>query len=112
MDERPEGHELLALAAEAFRRQIAPVLGDDTKYVSLMVLKAMTIAQRELREGGGARRVEPEGARAELARRVRSGGVDHDAAAQRALWELTRQRANESSPRAGSEPVSLGSSKA
>src|SRR4051794_19477704 len=49
MRERPEGQALLQLAVATLREQILPILPDDMKYVGLMIIKAVSIAERQLR---------------------------------------------------------------
>lgn len=119
MREQPRGDQLLAIAAKTFRDQVLPALPEDRKYAALMILNAMSIAERQLAIGEGPLNDEcdllevvldasPEAsalhARAlelnrELARRVRAGLFDHDDTGQRVLWAVTLQKVLESAPR-------------
>ncbi len=119
MRERPEGAALLSVAAQTLREQVLPVLAEDKKYLVLMVLKALSLAEgqlsgedpqlqgeRELLEGllkqtasGDDLRACVEKLERELGRRVRQGTYDHDQAGQLVLWKLTLQRVRESAPR-------------
>lgn len=119
MRDRPQGHELLAEAARVFREQLLPALPEEKRYLALMMLNAMGIAERQLAIGEGPLNeecdllevvldAEPQAselqARAvelnrELARRVRAGGADDDEALQHVLWAITLQRVRESAPR-------------
>jgi hypothetical protein len=49
MRERPEGSELLQIAAATLREQILPALAEGQRYAALMILNAMSIAERQLR---------------------------------------------------------------
>lgn len=119
MRDRPEGLALLQLAAENLREQILPVLAEDKKYVALMILRAMSIAERQLRpdevslegererlEGlldqtrpGGGLRAHVGALERELAQQVRKGAHDDRDTVRRLLWDLTVQRVRESAPR-------------
>ncbi len=113
MRERPAGSELLAIAERTLREQLLPKLRDEQRHLVLMVLKALSIAERQLTldespfdveraqleallggEGASAAELERE-----LASRVRRGACDDDHAAQRVLWDLTLRRVRESAPR-------------
>jgi hypothetical protein len=117
---RPLGHELLAIAATTLREEILPTLRDDKKYLALMIVNAVSVAERQQRAGERPLHVEAaELERAldvesgesdvqtrvaelsrELARRVREGCCDDDVAIQRVLWTITVARVRESAPRA------------
>lgn len=119
MRERPEGAALLAVAAQTLREQVLPVLAEDKKYLVLMVLKALSLAELQLSGEDPQLRVERELLEAllhqsfpgddlracveklerELGHRVRQGAYDDDRAGQLALWKLTLQRVRESAPR-------------
>lgn len=119
MRDRPQGHELLAIAAKTFREQLLPALPEDKKYAALMVLNAMSIAQRQQAIGEWPLNdecdllevvldAEPKSAELharanelnrELAQRVRSGALDNDDAGRHVLWAVTLQRVRESAPR-------------
>lgn len=119
MRDRPQGHELLAIAAKTFRDKVLPALPEAAKYDALMILNAMSIAERQQATGEGPLNDEcdlleavldctPESselhARAaelnrELARRVRAGAADDDESLRRVLWAIALQKARESSPR-------------
>jgi hypothetical protein len=119
MRDRPEGLSLIQIAAATFREQILPVLPEDKKYVALMVLRALSIAERQLKSDElplererdvlemllkearhqGDVHADVLRLERELARQVRSGKHDTNRAAQRLLWDLTVQRVRESAPR-------------
>ncbi|MFZ5698053.1 MAG: DUF6285 domain-containing protein [Pseudomonadota bacterium] len=119
MRDRPQGHELLVIAAKTFREEILPVLPDEKKYAALMILNALSIAERQQATGEGPLNdecdllevlldVSPQAselrARAvelnrEFARRVRVGAYDDDDTGRHVLWALTLQRVRESAPR-------------
>lgn len=119
MRDRPQGHELLAIAAKTFREQLLPALPEDKKYAALMVLNAMSIAERQQAIGEGPLNdecdllevvldAEPKSAELharanelnrELAQRVRCGALDKDDAGRHVLWAVTLQRVRESAPR-------------
>ena len=119
MRDQPQGDALLAIAAKTLREQILPALPEDKKYAALMVLNAMSIAERQLAIGEGPlndecdllevvldhtpQAIELQARAAELnrefARRVRSGAFDNDDAGQHVLWAITLQRVRESAPR-------------
>lgn len=119
MRDRPEGLSLLQIAASTLREQILPVLSEDKKYVALMVLRALTIAERQLKadelplererdvlemllkdtHSSGDVRAHVLRLERELARQVRSGMYDEHRVGQRLLWDLTVQRVRESAPR-------------
>lgn len=119
MRDHPQGHELLAVAAKTFREQLLPALPEEKKYTALMILNAMSIAERQQAIGEGPLNdecdlleavlgAEPDcaelhgraaGLNRELARRVRAGLVDNDDTCQHVLWAITLQRVRESAPR-------------
>lgn len=119
MRDRPQGHELLAIAAKTFREQLLPALPEERRYVALMVLNAMSIAERQQAIGEGPLNDEcdllevvldhtPQAAELharaqelnrEFARRVRAGQADSDESLRHVLWALTLQRVRESAPR-------------
>ena len=119
MRDRPEGLMLLQLAETTLREQLLPALSEDKKYVALMVLKALSIAGRQLsadlgplvrerdaleaalqvNQRSGDVRADLAALERELAQRVRSGACDEHSGLQRLLWDLTCQRVRESAPR-------------
>lgn len=119
MRDHPQGHALLAIAAKTFREQLLPALPEEKKYIALMVLNAMSIAERQQQTGEGPLNDEcdllevvldttPQAtelhARAcelnrEFARRVRAGACDSDDTNRHVLWALTLQKVRESAPR-------------
>ncbi len=119
MRDRPQGHELLCIAAKTFREEILPVLPAEQQYTALMILNAMAITERQQAIGEGPLNdecdllevmldVSPQAselhARAvelnrEFARRVREGVYDGDDTGRHVLWALTLQRVRESAPR-------------
>ena len=120
MRNRPYGHELLGIAATTFRDELLPALPEDRKYLAMMRLNALGIAERQLGTGDDAQLAEvaaleallgvPTDADASLnarlaalnrvlAQRIRKGALDDDRAAQQLLWAITLQKVRESSPR-------------
>lgn len=120
MRNRPYGHELLGIAAKTFRDELLPALPEDQKYLAMMLLNALGIAERQLGTGDDAQLAEvaaleallavPTDADASLnarltalnralAQRIRKGALDDDRAAQQLLWAITLQKLRESSPR-------------
>lgn len=119
MRDRPQGHELLAIAAKTFREQLLPALPEEKKYAALMVLNALSIAERQQAIGEGPLNdecdllevvldAEPHNAELharatelnrEFARRIRAGAIDTDDAGRHVLWAITLQRVRESAPR-------------
>lgn len=119
MRERPRVDELLALAAKIFREHLLPALPEEKKYVALMVLNAMWIAERQQATCEDPLNDEcdllevvlfitPQSAELheralelnrEYARRVRESAFDNDDTGRHVLWALTLQRVRESSPR-------------
>lgn len=119
MRDRPQGHELLAIAAKTFREHVLPALPEDRKYQALMILNAMSIAERQQEMGEGPLNDEcdllevvldttPKAdelhSRAaelnrEFARRVRDGAYDNDDTGRHVLWAVTLQKVRESAPR-------------
>lgn len=119
MRDRPQGHELLTIAAQTFRDEILPALPEEKKYTALMILNAMSIAERQQAIGEGPLNDECDllevvldaspqqselHARAEelnraFAQRVRDGALDNDETARRVLWAITLQKVRESAPR-------------
>ena len=119
MRDRPQGHELLAIAAKTFREQLLPVLPEDKKYQALMILNAMSIAERQQEMGEGplndecdllevvldttpkADELHDRAAELnrEFARRVRDGAYDNDDTGRHVLWAVTLQKVRESAPR-------------
>src|SRR5689334_15332035 len=119
MRDRPEGLALLRLAEATLREQVLPALHEDKRYIALMILRALSIAERQLRpdelaleserdllevlldhtQQGGDLRAHVGALERELAHQVRSGVFDDHGAVRRLLWDLTFQRVRESAPR-------------
>lgn len=120
MRNRPYGNELLAIAAKTFRDELLPALPEDKKYLAMMLLNALAVAERQLGSGDNAQQAEvaaleallelPTDADASLnarlaalnrmlAQRIRKGALDDDRAGQQLLWAITLQKVRESSPR-------------
>lgn len=120
MRDRPQGHELLAIAAKTFREQLLPALPEDKKYAAMMLLNALSIAERQLANGEEALHAEAEALSAALgiavpaeaslnaqlgtlnralAQRIRKGGADDAPELQQLLWAITLQKVRESGPR-------------
>ena len=113
MREQPDGAALLAIAREVLRKALLPLLPPERAYEVLMIANAMSIAERQLKNGEQAEREEcdalqellgHEGDLAalnrELARRIRAGAMDSNAEAQGLLWRGVVQRVRESAPKA------------
>lgn len=120
MRDRPQGHELLAIAAKTFRDELLPALPEDKKYVAMMLLNALSVAERQLANGEdalqgeavalssliGMAAAEDASLNAQLAtlnrafaQRIRKGAYDDDPQAQALLWAITLQKVRESAPR-------------
>ncbi|MFZ5724402.1 MAG: DUF6285 domain-containing protein [Pseudomonadota bacterium] len=120
MRDRPQGHELLAIAARTFRDELLPALPEEKKYAGLMLLNALSVAERQLANGDGALHAEAEALEdalgletagdtslparlatlnRALAGRIRKGAADDDPSLQALLWAITLQKVRESSPR-------------
>jgi len=120
MRDRPQGHELLAIAAKTFREQLLPALPDEKKYAAMMLLNALSIAERQLANGEDTLHAEVGALSAALgiavpadaalnaqlgtlnralAQRIRKGGADDAPELQQLLWAITLQKVRESSPR-------------
>lgn len=113
MRERPDGAELLAIAREVLRKELLPLLPKDKAYDALMIANAMSIAERQLRQGDVSQQAEKErlavlldsqsglaDLNREFAARIRGGEFDDNASAKSLLWEATAQRVRESAPKA------------
>lgn len=118
MRDRPIAHELLEAAQEVLSDKLLPALPQELTYSALMVLNAMGIAARQAAAGDAPL----EAARSRLsalygdeasalpalerrlAAEIRAGRFDPGAADRAAvfkhLWETTRAKAAESSPKA------------
>lgn len=120
MRDRPQGHELLAIAAKTFREELLPALPEENKYAAMMLLNALSIAERQLAHGDAALHAEADALASALgvevaadaaldstlvtlnrllAQRIRKGALDDDRAQQQLLWAITLQKVRESSPR-------------
>lgn len=125
MNIRPNGHELLAIAREAFSTEVLPALPENRRYTGLMIANAMAIARREIEAGEAPLRAEYErlvtllgepagtpGAgmlapsvadyNRRLAERIRAGRFDHEgrAALLAHLRRTTEARLAISNPKA------------
>jgi hypothetical protein len=122
MREPPGGADLLRVAREVLRGEILPCIPEPLRYETLMILRAMAIAERELRNGEGAELEERDALRAIvgnsaeatlgeltklLAASIRCG--EYDAPGERRaslhsfLLGVLRQRLSETNPRYLSE---------
>ncbi len=120
MRDRPQGHDLLAIAAKTFRDQLLPALPEDKKYTAMMLLNALSIAERQLAHGEAALQMEVDALASalqidvpvdvtldaqlrtlnrSLAQRVRKGVADDNAELQGLVWAVTLQKVRESSPK-------------
>jgi urease accessory protein UreF len=126
MAQRPDAFELLAIARQTLLERLLPALPVDQKFDGLMIANALAIAGREIRDqAAGQRRmatrlaalydevmppdaaeIAPMMARLEarLARDIRAGSFDGDAALRRKvfehLWATARDRVAISNPKA------------
>lgn len=118
MREQPVGDELLSCARDFLKTDILPELEGDKKHGLLMVMNAMTIASRQLRNGDNALKQELDELRilvnepncdlAEgnclLAERLRRGAGDPEHPGRDILLKhlrvVTGQRVAESNPKA------------
>jgi len=117
MRDRPQGQELLDLAARARRRDATLALPDDGRYLEAMISRAEAIAARQAGTGDGPERREREALarlldkdgdlaalNGALAKAIRGGRFDPAAAAAAAcyrhLWETALERVRESNPKA------------
>jgi hypothetical protein len=104
MREQPTGELLLQCARELLKSKVLPMLHGDAKRDVLMVMNAMSIAQRELQQGAAIEEEEQRGlaevlgepvfdvarANRELAARIRSGMADPDKAERAAVLSHLR----------------------
>lgn len=121
MREQPVGDELLSCARDFLKTDILPDLEGDKKHGLLMVMNAMAIAARQLRNGDHDEQQELEDIRALvnapecdlvegnrlLASRLRSGAGDPEQPDRETLlkhlWTVTQHRVAESNPKALSD---------
>lgn len=94
MREQPTGELLLQCARDVLKKNVLPLLQDDAKRDVLMVMNAMSIAQRELQQGTVFEDDEKQGlarllgapvfdvaqVNRELAARIRAGVADPESA--------------------------------
>jgi len=118
MREQPRGDALLASARQLLRDEVLPALPAERKHALLMAMNAMSIAERQLRNGDASEAQElaelrellddrkvslPEGNR-QLARLLRPGGGDPGSSRRDELFAHLRrvgeQRVAESNPKA------------
>jgi hypothetical protein len=118
MREQPKGDALLACARRVLRDDVMPALPSEHKHTLLMVMNAMSIAERQLHNGEAAEieeraalrdllhdsRLSIVEANRALARALRSGAADpgrpHRQAYFAQLRAAGRQRLAESNPKA------------
>ncbi len=110
MSDRPGGPALLGQARRSLLEELLPLLPEDKRYEALMIANAMAIAIREIEAGNGSDAEEraslkalfaeagPEGGygKPRLAREIRAGRRDADAAVHEILTAsaVRRQRIN------------------
>lgn len=117
MREQPTGESLLNCARDVLKNNVLPMLHGDAKRDVLMVMNAMSIAQRELQQGVGPAEQEQQmlahllgepvfdmaTANRELAARIRKGVADPESderiAVLNHLREVARQRLLASNPK-------------
>jgi hypothetical protein len=113
MREQPDGAQLLAIARAVLKQSLLPLLPKDQHYNALMIINAMSIAERQLDYGQTPQQAErvvlcqllaqddelPDLNHA-FARAIRSGVMDDNEQAHRLLWQTTLQRVRESAPKA------------
>jgi len=104
MREQPTGESLLQCARDMLKNNVLPLLQGDAKRDVLMVMNAMSIAQRELQQVAALEEEEQNGlakvlgepvfdlarANCELAARIRSGMADPDKAERAAVLSHLR----------------------
>lgn len=113
MREQPDGAALLAIARDVLRKELMPLLPKERAYEVLMVVNAMSIAERQLRFREQPVRDEQQALQEllheqgdvvelnrRLAQKVRAGDLDGDSAGQQLLWQSVVQRVRESAPKA------------
>lgn len=117
MRDQPDGAELLAASRKLLREQILPATAGESRHALLMALNAISIAERQMRDGDGPQREELEAlnvllgqsgddlreANRRLAQAIR-GGCDDPGDIRRAavfahLRGVGRQRLRESNPK-------------
>jgi hypothetical protein len=92
--DRPDAAELIAVARETFRQEILPFMKDEQRLTALMILNALAIAERELRNPApGILDAEP------LIHAIRAGRHDDDRELCAALLADARARAAIADPR-------------
>ena len=110
MSDRPGALALLGQARRSLLEELLPLLPEDKRYDALMIANAMAIATREIEAGAGSDAEEradlrelfadagPDGGygKARLAREIRAGRRDGEAAVHRVLTAsaVRRQRIN------------------
>jgi hypothetical protein len=117
MREQPTGESLLQCARDVLKNNVLPMLQGDAKRDVLMVMNAMSIAQRELQQGTAPDEREQQAlaqllgepvfdmaqANRELAARIRAGVVDPEstecAAVLNHLREVGKNRLLASNPK-------------
>ncbi len=112
MREQPDGQALLAIARSVLREQLLPLLPKEQHYQALMIMNAMSIAERQLQYGDAPQRHERQALAAllqqegellalqrELVQRIRAGWLDDQPQGQQLLWQMTEQRVRESAPK-------------
>jgi len=117
MREQPTGESLLQCARDVLKNNVLPMLQGDAKRDVLMVMNAMSIAQRELQQGTapdereqqalaqlvGQPVIDVEQANRERAARIRAGVADHErtecAAVLNHLREVGKSRLLASNPK-------------
>ena len=118
MREQPRGDELLTCARDYLKTELLPELKGEQKHGLLMVMNAMAIASRQLKNGDAEEQRELEAMRELvddpecdliegnrlMASLVRDGAGDPGRPGRDALlshlWSVTRQRVAESNPKA------------
>lgn len=117
MRDQPTGEQLLACARRALKDKLLPALDADQRYTLLMVMNAMSIAERQLHEGEAPAQRELEELQAllgsagasladanrEFAKRLREGAADPGQPARAAMFAQLRRtavgRLRESNPK-------------
>jgi len=117
MREQPTGESLLNCARDVLKNNVLPLVQGDAKRDVLMVINAMSIAQRELQQGTAPDEREQQAlakllgepvfdvaqANRELAARIRTGAADPESTERAAvlnhLRDVARQRLLASNPK-------------
>ncbi|MBL8473181.1 MAG: hypothetical protein KF778_10245 [Rhodocyclaceae bacterium] len=126
MRDHPTGEELLACARRVLKDKLLPAIGADQRHDLLMVMNALSIAERQLQYGEapqqqelnelnqllGTKALDLTSANRELSRRLRAGLAEPGQAGRAAILAHLRrvglQRLKESNPKLVKQPPAAG----